>query len=75
LRPVFQRLELAFRIGAADGGSAVTGKDGKARVPLAAGTKEKSHVDLQIIRPKNLMFIEPWENPVQVPSFENESGN
>jgi phenylpropionate dioxygenase-like ring-hydroxylating dioxygenase large terminal subunit len=58
-----------------DGGSAVTGKDGKARVPLAAGTKEKSHVDLQIIRPKNLVFIEPWENPVQVPSFDNESAN
>ena len=58
-----------------DGGSAVTGKDGKARVPLAAGTKEKSHVDLQIIRPKTLVFIEPWENPVQVPSFENESAN
>ncbi len=58
-----------------DGGSAVTGKDGKARVPLAAGTKEKSHVDLQIVRPKTLVFIEPWENPVQVPSFENESAN
>ena len=58
-----------------DGGSAVTGKDGKARVPLAAGTKEKSHVDLQIIRPKTLVFIEPWENPVQVPSFENGSAN
>ena len=58
-----------------DGGSAVTGKDGKARVPLAPGTKEKSHIDLQIIRPKSLVFIEPWENPVQVPSFDNASAN
>lgn len=58
-----------------DGGSAVSDSHGRARIPLAKDTKEKSHVDLQIIRPKTLVFIEPWENPVQVPSFENESAN
>src|SRR5260370_41943504 len=31
-----------------DGGSKTTGGDGKARIPLAKGTKEKSWVSLQI---------------------------
>ena len=61
-----------------DGGSAVTGDDGKARIPLAKQTKVKSWVSLQILKsPKNKDFVmvSPWDYRALVPSFENESEN
>jgi tetratricopeptide (TPR) repeat protein len=61
-----------------DGGSAVTGDDGKARIRLAKQTKEKSWVSLQILKSppgKDLVIVSPWEYTTLVPPFENESGN
>jgi hypothetical protein len=61
-----------------DGGSAVTGDDGKARIQLAKQTKEKSWVSLQILKSspgKDFVFVQPWDYKTLVPSFENESEN
>ena len=61
-----------------DGGSAVTDSKGKARIKLAAQTKEKSSVSLQIVKSpagKDLVMVSPWDYRTQVPSFENESDN
>jgi tetratricopeptide (TPR) repeat protein len=61
-----------------DGGSAVTGDDGKARIPLAKQTKEKSWVFLQILKSplgKDFVMVSPWDYRTLVPSFDNESGN
>lgn len=61
-----------------DGGSAFTGDDGKARIPLAKQTKEKSWVSLQILKSpphKDFMMVSPWDYRTVVPSFENESEN
>jgi hypothetical protein len=61
-----------------DGGSAITGDDGKARIPLAKQTKEKSWVSLQILKSspgKDLVMVSPWDYKTPVPSFENESEN
>ena len=61
-----------------DGGSAFTGEDGRARIPLAIQTKAKSSVTLQIVKSppgKDLVMVSPWDYRAQVPSFENESDN
>jgi tetratricopeptide (TPR) repeat protein len=61
-----------------DGGSAITGDDGKARIRLAKQTKEKSWVSLQILRSpptKDFVMVSPWDYKTLVPSFENESEN
>jgi len=61
-----------------DGGSAVTGDDGKARIRLAQQTKENRWVFLQIVRSpsgKDFVMVSPWEHNTLVPSFENESEN
>jgi tetratricopeptide (TPR) repeat protein len=61
-----------------DGGSAITGDDGKARIQLAKQTKEKSWVSLQILRSppnKDYVMVSPWEYRAIIPSFENESEN
>jgi tetratricopeptide (TPR) repeat protein len=61
-----------------DGGSAITGDDGKARIPLARETKEKSWISLQILRSpphKDFVMVSPWDYRAVVPLFENESEN
>jgi tetratricopeptide (TPR) repeat protein len=61
-----------------DGGSAITGDDGKARIQLAKQTKEKSWVSLQIVKSppnKDFVVVSPWDYRTLVPSFENESEN
>ena len=61
-----------------DGGSSITGDDGKARIPLAKQTKEKSWVFLQILRSpprKDFVMVSPWDYRAVIPSFENESEN
>jgi tetratricopeptide (TPR) repeat protein len=61
-----------------DGGSATTGDDGKARIPLAKHTKENDWVSLQILHSppgKDFMMVSPWDYGTFVPSFANESGN
>jgi tetratricopeptide (TPR) repeat protein len=61
-----------------DGGSQTTGDDGKARIPLAKETKEKSWISLQILKspPHNdFVMVSPWDYRAVVPLFENESEN
>jgi len=61
-----------------DGGSATTGDDGKARIPLAKRTKENDWVSLQILHSppgKDFMMVSPWDYGTFVPSFANESKN
>src|SRR5260370_20886879 len=61
-----------------DGGSSITGDDGKARIRLANQTKEKSWVSLQILSSppgKDFVMVSPWDYRATVPSFENESEN
>ena len=61
-----------------DGGSDVTDPKGKARIKLAAQTKEKSWVSLQVENSppgKDLVMVSPWDRRALVPSFENESDN
>lgn len=74
-----QRLISGMEIGVkGDGGTAVTGGDGKARIPLAKQTKEKGWVVLQIVRSpsgRDFQMVSPWDNRTVVPSFENESEN
>ena len=57
-----------------DGGTDET-KEGKARIRLAPQTKPGSSVTLALLPPTNLVFISPYDERVQVPSFENESAN
>jgi tetratricopeptide (TPR) repeat protein len=61
-----------------DGGSAIRGDDGKARILLAKQTKQGSWVSLQILRSppgKDFVMNSPWDYRTIVPSFENESEN
>src|SRR5260370_33239766 len=61
-----------------DGGSSITGDDGKARIRLANQTKVKSWVFLQILSSppgKDFVMASPWDYRAIVPSFENESEN
>lgn len=61
-----------------DGGSATTGDDGKARIPLAKQTKENDWVSLQIVKSppgEDFMMVSPWDHGTLVPSFANESKN
>ena len=61
-----------------DGGSAITGDDGKARIPLATETKDKSWVSVQILKSppnKDFVMVSPWDYTTLIPSFENESQN
>ena len=56
-----------------DGGSGITGPDGKVRIRLAPGTTEKKWVSLQIVKSppgKDLVVVSPWDYRAQVPSFE-----
>jgi tetratricopeptide (TPR) repeat protein len=56
----------------------VTDSKGKARIKLAAQTKEKSFVSLQIVKSplgQDLVMVSPWDYRTQIPSFENESDN
>jgi tetratricopeptide (TPR) repeat protein len=55
-------------------GAPTTGQ-GRTRIKLAAQTRAKTWVTLQIIQPKDLVFVSPWDKRVQVPPFENESDN
>ena len=57
-----------------DGGAGRTEK-GKARIRLAAQTQVKSWVTLGVTSPANLVFVSPWDERAQVPSFENDSQN
>ena len=54
---------------------APTSGQGRTRIRLAAQTRPKTWVTLQVIRPQDLVFISPWDKRVQVPPFENESEN
>jgi tetratricopeptide (TPR) repeat protein len=54
---------------------APTSGPGRTRIKLAAQTRAKTWVTLQIIQPQNLVFVSPWDKRVQVPPFENESEN
>ncbi|MFZ0311107.1 MAG: tetratricopeptide repeat protein, partial [Candidatus Korobacteraceae bacterium] len=61
-----------------DGGSAITDSSGKARIRLAAQTREKSCVPLQIVaspRSQDVVMVSPWDYRAQVPAFENEADN
>jgi tetratricopeptide (TPR) repeat protein len=61
-----------------DGGSVITGGDGKARIRLAKQTKEKSWVSLQIVKSppgKDYVIVSPWDKWAIVPPFDNESQN
>jgi hypothetical protein len=61
-----------------DGGSSITGDDGKARIRLAKQTREGTSVSLQILKSppgKDFVMVSPWEYRVVFPSFENESEN
>ena len=61
-----------------DGGSSITGDDGKARIRLANQTKVKSWVFLQILSSppgKDFVMVSPWDYRAIVPSFANESEN
>lgn len=58
--------------------SAVTDRNGTARIRLAPQTTENSWVSLQIVkspRGANLMMVSPWDYRTQVPSFGNEDKN
>ncbi len=52
-----------------------TDRAGKTRIRLAPQTRVKSSVSLLIVEPNNLVFISPWDNRAQVPSYENETEN
>jgi len=55
-----------------DGGSAITGEDGRARIRLANQTREKSSVSLQIVKSppgKDLVMVSPRNYSTQVPSL------
>ena len=54
---------------------APTSGQGRTRIRLAAQTRAKTWVTLQVVRPQDLVFISPWDKRVQVPPFENESEN
>ena len=54
---------------------APTNRQGRTRIKLAAQTRAKTWVTLQVVQPQNLVFISPWNERVQVPPFENESEN
>jgi tetratricopeptide (TPR) repeat protein len=61
-----------------DGGSGITGDDGKVRIRLARDTKPGSWVTLQILHsPHGTDFVifSPLERRTLVPPFGNESGN
>ena len=61
-----------------DGGSAITGDDGKARIQLAKQTKENDWVSLQILHSppgKDFMMVSPWDYGTFVPSFASETKN
>lgn len=61
-----------------DGGTAVTGDDGKARISLAGQTRGKGWVLLEIVRSpagRDFEMVSPWDHRAAVPSFENESEN
>ena len=61
-----------------DGGTAITGDDGRARIPLARDTRANTWVKLQILTSppgKDYTMVSPWDRQVLVPSFENESQN
>jgi len=61
-----------------DGGSSITGDDGKARIRLAKQTREKGWVSLQILSSpphRDFVMVSPWDYRTVVPSFENESEN
>src|SRR5450631_3641957 len=79
VKDVQRRPISGIRIGVeGDGGSSITGDDGKARIPLARQTKEKSWVSLQILKSpagKDFVMVSPWDFRILVPSFENESEN
>ena len=48
---------------------------GKTRIKLPPQTKPNDSVTLQMVRPRNLVFISPWDGRTRVPSFDNESEN
>jgi tetratricopeptide (TPR) repeat protein len=61
-----------------DGGTDKTDAKGKARIKLAAQSKEKSLVSLQIVKSpagQDLVMVSPWDYRTLVPSFENETDN
>src|ERR1700733_11541792 len=61
-----------------NGGTSVTGADGKARIPLAKDTKANSMVSIQIVKSPSgldLVMVSPWDYRAQVPSFENQVDN
>ena len=74
-----QRPVVGLQIGVeGDGGSDVTGDDGKARIRLAKQTKQNTKVTLQIVKSppgKDFVLVSPWDHRTLVPSFENESDN
>jgi len=71
-RPI-QNVQLATDGDGSVGG--LTDVGGRTRIRLAAQTRAKTWVTLQIIQPQNLVFVSPWDKRVQVPPFENESEN
>jgi len=60
-----------------DGSSACTDQNGKARLELAPETQPGDQVSLQIAAgsESDWVFIDPYDNRVIVPRFENESDN
>jgi tetratricopeptide (TPR) repeat protein len=79
VRDVQRRPVASLEVGVeGDGGSAVTDSKGKARIKLAAQSKEKSSVTLQIVKSppgQDLVMVSPWDYRTLIPSFENESDN
>jgi tetratricopeptide (TPR) repeat protein len=60
------------------GGSKVTGDDGKAQLPVGAGTKEGDWLPLVILHSppgRDLVMISPWDSRSQIPSFEDKPEN
>ena len=57
---------------------APTDAAGRTRIRLAAQTRPATIVALTIAgapKPRDLVFISPWDNHVRIPPFENESQN
>src|SRR5882762_3601086 len=60
------------------GAGSVSGRTdvaGRTRIQLAPQTGGGDKVTLQIVEPSTLVFIDPWDSRVVVPSFENKSDN
>src|ERR1035438_6851403 len=61
-----------------NGGSRLSGDDGKAQLPLAKGAVPSDWITLQILHPpagKDFVIVSPWDYRVQVPSYAEKPEN